>query len=114
MPKTRQSMLESWDGPDSYPAVRPSSRLYRIRVEGSLDPSWSTHLGALRIFVVDDAEERTASVLEGALADQASLIGVLNALHDLNMTLLSVEAVDGGNTREADEAGRDQRRGAEG
>ena len=108
MPKTRQSTLESWDGPDSDPAVRPTSRLYRIRVEGTLDPSWSTHLGALRISVLDEAEERTASVLEGALADQASLIGVLNTLHDLNLTLLSVESVDGRNTREADEAGGDQ------
>jgi len=114
MRETKRSVRESAGSPNADPGFGPTSRLYRIRVEGTLDPSWSTCLGALRISVVDDAEEGTRSMLEGALADQSSLIGVLNTLHDLNMTLLSVEAVDGGNTREADEAGRDQRRGAEG
>lgn len=36
------------------------------------------------------------TTLEGTLPDRASLLGVLNALHDLNLELVSVETIRNG------------------
>ena len=38
--------------------------------------------------------ERPLTTLVGSLTDRSALLGVLNTLHDLNLTLLSVEVVD--------------------
>lgn len=94
MAETRESAHESVGSRDSARGFCPTTRRYRIRVEGTLDPSWSPRLGGLRIAAADDAEGSSSSVLEGVLPDRASLIGVLNSLHDLNLTLLSVETTD--------------------
>ncbi len=71
-------------------------RHYRIRVEGRLDRSWASRLGGLEIEPVVDLirPESECTVLAGRLPDRASLMGVLIALHDLNLTLLSVETTD--------------------
>jgi hypothetical protein len=39
---------------------------------------------------------RSETVLVGLLADQAALTGVLNALYELHLPVLSVECIDGG------------------
>jgi hypothetical protein len=41
----------------------------------------------------EDETEETQTVLVGSLADQSSLSGVLNTLHDLHMPVLSVVCV---------------------
>jgi len=62
---------------------------------GSLDKSWSKRLGGLTI--CSDNAERTNGVemttLTGELIDQAALLGVLNALYNLRLTLWSVECL---------------------
>ena len=64
---------------------------YKIRVKGYLDESWSERLGGMAIEVAGQAEGSPETTLVGWLADQAALCGVLNALYDLHMPLLSVE-----------------------
>jgi hypothetical protein len=59
---------------------------YQIRVRGTLDPHWSDWLAGLT--VTPDADGNT--LLEGLLADQAALYGVINRLRDLGLTLLGV------------------------
>jgi len=72
-----------------YPAI------YSIRVLGSLDKSWSNRLSDLTIMsyntILIDGIEMTA--LTGELIDQAALMGVLNALYNLRLTLWSVECL---------------------
>jgi hypothetical protein len=68
-----------------------SQRSYRIRVEGSLDPSWSDRLGGLAITSSGQFGVKTTTVLEGVLADQSALMGVLNTLHDLHLPLEAIE-----------------------
>lgn len=65
----------------------------RIRVRGRLSPDWSERLQGLRIttLIGEDVIETT---LEGPVADQAALQGVIAALGDLNLAVLSVEAVE--------------------
>jgi len=72
-----------------YPAI------YSIRVLGSLDKSWSKRLSDLTIMshntTIIDGIEMTS--LTGELIDQAALMGVLNALYNLHLTLWSVECL---------------------
>lgn len=64
---------------------------YRIRVEGSLDPSWSDRLGGLAITSTGKFGVETTTVLEGELPDQSALMGVLNTLHELHLPVEAVE-----------------------
>ena len=66
---------------------------YRIRVKGYLEDRWSDRLGDMTIEVTKQAEGARETTLVGRLADQAALLGVLNALYGLHLPLLSVELV---------------------
>ena len=65
--------------------------IYRVRVLGSLDESWSERLGGLRITTSSLMDQGPVTVLVGQVRDQAELTGVLNALYQRHLTLLSVE-----------------------
>jgi hypothetical protein len=69
------------------------NRVYRILVEGDLDPAWSTRLGGMAIEIDRIREPRTA-ILTGSLPDQSALTGVLNTLVDLRQTVVSVETLN--------------------
>ena len=71
--------------------VLPSDAPLRcvIRAEGTLDPSWSDRLGGLCVRATESGG-RPATRLSGALLDQEALLGVLVALYDLGLTLVSV------------------------
>ncbi len=70
------------------------SAIYSIQVAGYLDESWSNRLGGLKIRVSDPVENTLITTLSGSLIDQAALFGVLKALYDMRLPLLSVECVD--------------------
>ena len=63
--------------------------LYEIHVRGHLDSKWSDWLEGLEVKLLDNGE----MILSGTLVDQAALMGVLNKLNRLNLTLLSVSQV---------------------
>ena len=65
---------------------------YHIRVKGYLDPLWSEWLDELT--VVHEADGDTA--LDGPLADQAALFGVLIKIHDLGLSLMEVSVQGAG------------------
>ena len=64
---------------------------YRICVQGYLDASWSGRLGGMTITATNQVDKAPVTTLSGRLLDQAALFGVLNALYDLHLPLLSVE-----------------------
>jgi hypothetical protein len=66
---------------------------YRIRVKGHLDSSWSDRLGGLTITSTSQDVGPTVTTLHGELLDQAALAGVLSALYNLHLPLLSVDYV---------------------
>ena len=81
-------------------SVYPDERLrgqspgnYRIRVEGRLGAEWSDRMGGLQISTESEGA-RSITTLSGWLIDQASLLGVVNILYDLQLTILSVERLD--------------------
>ena len=61
---------------------------YELRVGGHLDDHWSAWLGDLRLVRRDDG----TTVLTGPVTDQAQLHGVLAAVRDLGVPLLSLQA----------------------
>ncbi len=67
---------------------------YRIRIEGHVDENLGQRLGDISITNAFKKDGQPVAVLVGYLPDQASLSGVLNALYDLHLTLLSVENLD--------------------
>jgi hypothetical protein len=66
-------------------------KFYEIHVKGQLDESWSDWLESLEVRLLENGE----MVLSGMIADQASLMGILNKLYGLNLTLLSVNKLGG-------------------
>jgi hypothetical protein len=70
--------------------------VYRIRVEGNLQASWSERLGDMTISPGPSDEGLPTTTLVGELRDQASLAGVLKTLYDLQCAVLSVERLSAG------------------
>ena len=86
MPHSYQDIDISFDGPASY----------RIIVKGRIDPLWSEDLGGMDIRIQAREYEPAITMLTGQVQDQAELMGIMNSLYELHMTVLSVEhtAVD--------------------
>jgi hypothetical protein len=63
---------------------------FEIRVRGHLDTSWSDWLDGMEVELLENGE----MILSGRIRDQAALMGLLNRLYGLNLTLLSVSEVD--------------------
>ncbi|MBI5354771.1 MAG: hypothetical protein HZB50_19175 [Chloroflexi bacterium] len=58
---------------------------FEIRVRGQLGNDWSDWFEGLELRSLENGE----MILNGSIADQSALIGVLNKLHRLNLTILS-------------------------
>ncbi len=68
------------------PARHGGVAFYEIHVEGHLDNKWSDWLEGLEVELLDNGE----MILYGPIVDQAALLGLLNKLGHLNLTLISV------------------------
>jgi len=74
------------------------AQVYRIRIKGLLDSSWSAWLGGIAILPQPGEE----TLLRASLAGQAALHALLEKLRDVGLPLISVECVsDGQAAREA-------------
>jgi len=67
-------------------------RLYKIKVSGHLDKNWEEWIGGMNISYEEDI-----TVIEGRVADNASLHSLLTRLGDLNLTILSLEQIKSNN-----------------
>ncbi len=76
----------------SYHFVRPEN--YRIEVEGHLAESRSDILAGMRITTRKITAQKTVAILTGRLRDQAELLGVLNGLYNLHLSILKVEVAN--------------------
>jgi hypothetical protein len=66
---------------------------YLIVVEGVLDPVWFDCLGGLEITEQRQPGQPVVTRLEGRLADQSALQGVLDTLFMLGLRLITVECL---------------------
>ena len=74
--------------PNAYPS-HSGARFYEINVKGQLNSHWSEWLEGLEVRLLENGE----MILFGFIVDQAALMGVLNKISRLNLTLLSVNQV---------------------
>lgn len=72
---------------------QPVGEVFEIHVQGQLDSRWSEWLEGLEVKLLDNGE----MILIGTIVDQAALMGVLNKLSHLNLTLISVNKVSRNN-----------------
>jgi hypothetical protein len=71
-----------------------SGTIYNIKIEGSLDGDWGDWFDDMVILPEPDG----ATCITGPVRDQAALIGLINRIHGLGLTLISVipQAAHGG------------------
>jgi hypothetical protein len=60
-----------------------------IRVRGQLNDQWRDWFENMELSFLENGE----MILSGAIPDQAALMGILNKINRLNLTLLSVNEV---------------------
>jgi hypothetical protein len=65
---------------------------YEIRLQGHLDSRWATWFDGMTLTTTADG----TTVIEGPVADQAALHGLLHRLRDIGLPLLSVTQVHTG------------------
>lgn len=76
------------ESPNLFPALSDGD-VFEIHVKGQLDSRWSEWLEGFDVKLLENGE----MILLGPVVDQAALMGVLNKLSHLNLTLLSVNKV---------------------
>ena len=79
---------------DEYKLTVDNTATYCIQGVGYLDDKWSVRLGGLKISSSSQKGRRAITTLSGPLTDQAALFGVLKALYDMRLPLLSVECLE--------------------
>lgn len=72
---------KQFSGPDCCPI--------EIRVKGQLSAQWRDWFEHMEIRLLENGE----MILSGVIPDQAALMGILNKINRLNLTLLSVNEV---------------------
>ncbi len=75
--------------PEEKQASKSCCCFMEIRVKGQLSDEWSDWFENLEMRHRENGE----MILSGAIPDQAALMGILNKLHRLNLTILSVNSV---------------------
>ncbi len=64
---------------------------YEIELKGHLDAKRMRRFAGMEIRLLPDGR----TILQGAVADQAALYGLLSTVRDLGLPLLAVRKVDG-------------------
>jgi hypothetical protein len=67
---------------------------YQIRVQGSLDKFWLEHLEGLEISTISWGSYPRVTQINGWLADQTALAGLLELLNELGLVILTVERLE--------------------
>ena len=71
-------------------------RVYEIHVKGHLDSSWSEWLDGLEVKLIENGE----TVIFGPVVDQSALMGVLNKLARMSLSIISLNEVNAKNHKE--------------
>lgn len=77
--------------------LEKEGQFYKIRIKGQLSDIWADWFEGLTIDYLDTGE----MLLSGYIVDQSALMGILNKLVRLNLTLISLNEIK--NTRRKNE-----------
>ncbi len=64
--------------------------VYKIKIKGELDKTWSLWLGNVDIRTEQTEDNGVITTLTVELIDQSALFGILDHIRDLNLLLVSV------------------------
>ena len=67
---------------------------YQIIIEGRIDTTWSELLEGMKVSQVTLDNYSHCTSVEGELIDQAALAGVINALYEMHLTIISVKRLN--------------------
>ena len=70
------------------------SAIYCIKVQGAIDERFAGYFGDMVISTEKKTEGKITGILTGSLKDQSELLGVLNALHNLHLPIVSIQVLD--------------------
>jgi hypothetical protein len=85
--KTNYSSVIS--GAENQPTASSTEKLYEIHIKGQLDNKWSDWLDGLEVRLLESDE----TMLFGPIVDQSALLGILNKLGRMNVTLISFSEI---------------------
>lgn len=71
-------------------SIYAGGRTFEIHIKGHLQSDWADWLEGFEMHLLDNGE----MILYGPVMDQSALMGVINKLCRLNLTLLSINQVD--------------------
>lgn len=77
---------------------------YRITVSGVLDKCWSDWVEGMRVVHAFTPEGTALTVLEGEVADQSALVGVLNVMLTLSLPVVAVKCLSWGDSEQSIES----------
>ena len=66
---------------------------YRICVMGCLESRYAERFWGMTSTPVEQVDEPEQTILVGEVADQAALVGIINALYNMGHTVVSVERI---------------------
>ena len=72
-----------------FPMDRPAT--YRICVFGVVDREYAERYWGMRLSQIEQTGETEQTALVGEVADQAALVGIINAIYNAGHTVISVE-----------------------
>ena len=76
------------------PSIFSTPATYIIQVEGLLDEVWAERLAGMKLRTIKRKNLPPLTTLKGRLTDQAELLGVLNSLYNLRVTLKHVKRIN--------------------
>jgi hypothetical protein len=80
--KAKEKVLRPW-----------SPATYRIKVDGHLPENWLDLCTGMRITSQKREDQSTVSCLTGEIMDQSHLLGLLDGLAELHLSILFVERI---------------------
>ncbi len=81
---------------NSPPSVFSAPLCYRIEVLGTLSSDRWNRFGAMQR-LSKQRDQGPVTVLQGTVRDQSELLGILNTLYELHLTLRAVELLEHSN-----------------
>lgn len=68
--------------------------IYQIEVEGSVSQDWSERLRGIQIVQMPRKGKKPITILRGEVADQSALAGILKALFEFHLPIISVRKLN--------------------
>ncbi len=82
---------------DTKRGIKPKK--YVIRIQNHLDTHWENWFEGMSFKRAGDGQ----TILSGELEDQSALLGLLEKIHNLNLTIISVRKVGYSNNKHKEE-----------